>query len=77
MVYLHFFFNDGLSGDHLYDYAKIYQSILGLDYILEFEEQIPQHIFKKIDYLFWSYLIGQQIISLENKNNIALEGYFT
>ena len=64
------------KGDNLYDYAKIYQSILGLDYILEFDEHIPQNIFYKIDKLFWNYLIDQQIISSENQENIIkLTGY--
>jgi capsule biosynthesis phosphatase len=64
------------KGDKLYDYAKIYQSILGLDYILEFEEHIPQHIFNKIDELFWNYLIDQKIISSRNDNSIIkLAGY--
>jgi hypothetical protein len=64
------------KGDILYDYAKIYQSILGLDYILEFEEHIPQYIFDKVDKLFWTYLLDQQIISSQNKDNIIkLAGY--
>jgi capsule biosynthesis phosphatase len=64
------------KGDQLYDYAKIYQSILGLDYILEFHEHIPQHIFNKIDKLFWNSLIDRQIISKEKQTDIIkLAGY--
>ena len=65
-----------IKGDRFYDYAKIYQSIIGLDYILEFGEHIPHSIFTKIDQLFWAYLIDQQIISSPNDDRIVkLAGY--
>ena len=64
------------KGDRLYDYAKMYQSILGLDHILEFGEHIPEHIFNKMNDLFWAHLIDQKVFSLTEKNDIIrLTGY--
>lgn len=64
------------KGDRLYDYAKLYQSILGLDYILEFNEPIPQNIFEKADKLFWTCLMDQKILDPDQKKDvIKLTGY--
>jgi len=64
------------KGDPLYDYAKIYQSIVGLDHVLQFHQPIPQDIFKKVDKLFWKYLLDQQVISSHDRDHIVkLTGY--
>lgn len=48
-------FNEKLTikGHIIYDYAKIYQSITGLDHIIDYDENIPEEIKDKIEKVFW------------------------
>jgi capsule biosynthesis phosphatase len=42
-----------IQGHHIYDWAKIYQSISGLDHIIEYDEMIPNYIKDEIEQIFW------------------------
>jgi dTDP-glucose pyrophosphorylase len=48
-------FNDiqTIKGHTIYDYSKIYQSIVGLDHIINYNENIPKSIREPIEKIFW------------------------
>lgn len=71
-------FNNKLTikGHTFYDWAKIYQSIIGLDSIINYGININIETRKKIEDAFWSYLLSKNIIQLIDKEYIIkLTGY--
>jgi capsule biosynthesis phosphatase len=65
-----------IKGHTFYDWAKIYQSIIGLDSIINYGVYIDNNIKQKISNAFWSYLISNNIIHESDKNYIIkLTGY--
>ena len=50
-----------LKGHIEYDYAKIYQSIIGLDYIIEYDSNIPNNIREEIENIFWEFYPGDKL----------------
>ena len=50
-----------IKGHIDYDYAKIYQSIVGLDYIIEYDSEIPDKIREEIENIFWNYYPGDKL----------------
>lgn len=55
-----------LRGHTLYDWAKLYQSICGLDSIIQYGNPIEQDIKQPIEDTFWSYLVNKQIITSQD-----------
>lgn len=45
-----------IKGDRFYDYAKCYQSIIGLDSILDYDQPIGIESRSKIEPIFWGYI---------------------
>ena len=45
-----------IKGDRVYDYAKCYQSIVGLDSILDYDQPIGIEYRSKIESVFWEYI---------------------
>jgi len=71
-------FNNKLTikGHTFYDWAKIYQSIIGLDSIINYGLYINDTIRLKTSNIFWNYLISNKIITESDKNYIIkLTGY--
>jgi hypothetical protein len=71
-------FNNKLTikGHTLYDWAKIYQSIIGLDSIINYGVYIDSDFKKYTADKFWSYLLSKNIIAFPDKNYIIkLTGY--
>lgn len=50
-----------IKGDRLYDYAKCYQSIIGLDSILDYDQPIGIEYRSRIEPIFWEYIIHKGI----------------
>ena len=52
-----------IKGHILYDYAKLYQSIIGLDSIINYNSYVDESIKQPIEEKFWDTLYKNQIIS--------------
>jgi capsule biosynthesis phosphatase len=64
------------EGHILYDYAKLYQSIIGLDSIILYDKHIDIQVKEPIEKVFWEFLYDQKIISMEETSIlIRLTGY--
>jgi len=50
-----------VKGDKIYDYAKCYQSIIGLDSILDYDQPIQLEQRNKIEKVFWRYILNKGI----------------
>jgi len=71
-------FNNKLTikGHVFYDFAKIYQSLIGLDCIIEHGSFIDSNIKDKLSKIFWLYLLDNKIIIKEDITIIIkLTGY--
>lgn len=71
-------FNGKLSvkGHRWYDWAKLYQSILGLDAIIDYGDTVDESVQAEANDTFWHHLISQGYIRPEDKSPIVqLTGY--
>ena len=65
-----------LKGHTFYDWAKLYQSIIGLDSIINYGVYINVKFKETICNKFWNYLLSNNIITEIDKNYIIkLTGY--
>jgi capsule biosynthesis phosphatase len=65
-----------VKGHIFYDYAKIYQSIVGLDSIILYNEHISSDIREKMEQVFWEFLLEKGIIHLGEASMVKhLTGY--
>lgn len=65
-----------IKGHVLYDYAKIYQSIIGLDCIIMYDSFINDHIRDTAEDVFWNFLFDNNIITPEDSIYLKrLTGY--
>lgn len=51
-----------IKGHTIYDWSKIYQSILGLDHIIHYGTHIPKTLCELIEDAFWKYLLSRNVI---------------
>lgn len=71
-------FNEKLSvkGHPVYDWAKLYQSILGLDAIIDYGETVDEEVQRQAEETFWQYLLTKNYIEPEDRATIVkLTGY--
>lgn len=71
-------FNGKLSvkGHRLYDWAKVYQSILGMDAIIHYGESVDELVQQEAERTFWSHLISTHILEPNDCERIVkLTGY--
>lgn len=65
-----------VKGHRFYDWAKILQSLIGLDAIIDHGITIDSEIKQSAVALFWEHLVGQRYIDPEHKTIITrLTGY--
>jgi len=51
-----------IKGHTIYDWSKIYQSILGLDHIIHYGIHIPKTLCESTKEAFWNYLLSNNVI---------------
>lgn len=65
-----------LQGHALYDYGKLYQSILGLDAIILYDSHIDPEIQRPLEEIFWKFIIDNHILPKSELNQLKrLTGY--
>lgn len=61
-----------VKGHRAYDWAKLYQSIVGLDSIIDFGTHIDSDIKEAASNVFWTHLIACKYIGVEDRQTITV-----